>query len=154
MKSSNGSTWSNYPFRFKGRPFPLKLMALGLLVFSILNWMRVGTSISSSHLVVQYASAPLPLYWIITGILWGIIGVVALVSLWLRRTWSLWLIGIGTACFTIWFWLDRAFLQVNPDRWRNWLMNLIINVLILIFNYSTIVYLHPARQRKMEDSLK
>jgi hypothetical protein len=120
-------------------------MAVGLMVFSALCWMRVGQALIDAKLIAQFTLAPLPLYWVITGALWGILGIIALVFLWLRYTWSLWLISISAALFTTWYWVDRAFIQINPGRWSNWLFILILNLLILIFIYSTIAYLHPDR---------
>lgn len=146
VDSMQDKRWFNYPARFPGRPFPLKLLAAGLAVFSILCWMRFSQALAEAKLIAQITAAPLGLYWSISGAVWGMLGMLALIFLWLRQTWSLWLIGIGTCLFTAWFWLDRAFFQSNPDRWSSWLFTLILNVLILIFIYSTIIYLHPDRR--------
>lgn len=137
--------WFTYPARFSGRPFPLKILAVGLAVFSVLCWVRFGQALSEAQLLALITSSPLPLYWSVSGAVWGIMSMIALIFLWLRHTWSLWLIGIGTGLFTAWFWLDRAVFQSNPDRWSNWLFILIANILIIIFIYSTIIYLHPER---------
>ena len=145
VDSTSKNRWVQFPTQFKGRPFPLKLMAVGLIVFSVLCWMRIGQALIDAKLLTQFTLAPLSLYWVITGTLWGILGIVALIFLWLRYTWSLWLIGISAALFTAWYWLDRAFIQNNPGRWSSWLFILILNILILIFIYSTIAYLHPDR---------
>lgn len=145
VKEQNYQLWFGYPSRFHRRPFPLKVLALGLVVFSILGWMRFSQGISEENMLATITAAPLPIYWLITGAIWGLIGIVSAVFLWLRYTWSLWLIGVGTGLFTLWFWLDKALIQSNPDRWSNWLFIAIIFVVALVFIYSTLVYLHPEK---------
>jgi hypothetical protein len=123
----------------------MKLLAFGLLVFSILCWIRLTQAIFDSQIIALYAPVPLTLYWVISGTIWGVFGLITTVSLWMKRTWSLWLIGIGTAFFVAWFWLDRAFVEQNPARWTNWIFTLIVQILISIFIYSTLIYLHPPK---------
>lgn len=138
-------SWFGYPSRFSGRPFPLKVLAIGLVIFSVLGCMRFSQALIEARMLVTITIAPLPAYWLVTGAIWGLIGVISVILLWLRYTWSLWLISVGTGLFTVWFWLDKALVQSNPGRWSNWIFLAILNLVALVFIYSTLIYLHPEK---------
>jgi hypothetical protein len=134
------------PLRIPKRHFLLKLLAIFLLICSILNWTRFFHGFQYSALLQTYGQPVLPLYLMVTGFLWGTISLVCAAFLWLRYTFALWLTAITATLYTLWYWLDRAFLDPSPDRWQGAFLPILLFAVFLGFIYSTILYLLPEKR--------
>ena len=143
------------PLRFPKRSIPLKLLAVLLLIFCGLSWVRFTQGIKYLSLFQEHARSILPVYLMISGSLWGVVSLACVIFLWMKYTFSLWLIAINSALFAVWFWLDRALLGTSPDRWRGVFLPILMFVIFLAFIYSTIFYILPEKmilsERRGED---
>ncbi len=155
MVESSGVYRLIRPLRFPKRSIPLKLLAILLLVFCILSWVRFTQGIKYTPLLRYYAQPILPIYLLISGAVWGIVSLACVIFLWMKYTFSLWLIAMDSAFFTIWYWLDRAMLGTSPDRWRGVFLPILLFVIFLAFIYSTVFYILPEKmilsERRGED---
>jgi hypothetical protein len=111
------------------RPFSVTLLAVGVLMLTVINLARL---IRAAELRVFLAELlPIsPLYFILTGLLWTLVGVVLLWGLWRRRPWTPRLTLLTFLAYSFYFWFDRLFLAASA-RMVNWPFALAINLLLL-----------------------
>jgi hypothetical protein len=134
------------PLRIPKQHILLKLLAIFLLVCSFLGWVRFFQGIRYNALMQTHGQPVLPLYLMVTGLLWIVTSLVCAIFLWLRYTFALWLTAITATLYTLWYWLDRAFLDPSADRWRGVFLPILLFAILLGFIYSTILYLLPERR--------
>jgi len=91
------------------RPIRVTLLAILILIIALFEGVRLGESIYFWKTLIEYGAQPL--YLSVSGGIWLIGGCLLVWGLWQGRRWS-WLGSIvGTIAFTLWYWLDRLFLQ-------------------------------------------
>ena len=122
----------------KKRPTTLKLLCAFVLLFVILNIIRIGGALDQWQVLMAMGPAVLPLYQVISGTIWAVMGLAAIIGLWIRRQWSFWLTCISGMLFTIWYWLERILLAGSPDANSNLLFSAILTCVILIIFYSMV----------------
>ena len=78
-------------------------------------------------------SSPGPLYLAITGGLWGIVALAALLWIVLRRPWYR-LVGISAALFfAITYWIDRLFISTHPGGAGNTPFAILLTLILLAY---------------------
>ena len=102
------------------RPFLVKLLVAIFLLLSILGWVRLEQAIQNAAFIDQYASAGLPVYLGLSGLVWGLIGLPAVWGLWLGREWVAWAAWIAAAIYPILYWLNWLFAVRAPESRENW----------------------------------
>lgn len=117
----------------------LIILSLVTLLLSLLGWVRLIQGVANWRLLGEIGPAVLPFYLALSGFLWGIIGLAAAVGVWLRQRWALILLGCAVTSFTLWYWLDRAFLSANPAANTNWLFGLVLSAGVLVYFGASIL---------------
>jgi hypothetical protein len=124
------------------------LIALVILTlgFSALSWARFGLGLANGRFYNQETGLPLSAYFIASGAVWGIASIAAAIGSWYRKAWALILTGVGAVVLTIWFWVEKLFLIRTPLATTNWLFNVILNMILLVFVISTVLAVYPYRE--------
>ncbi len=110
----------------KKRSAVLIILSLVMLFISVFGWLRFVEGISGWMFLQEIGPAVLPLYLGVSGLIWGITGIVAAFGIWFHQRWALILLACGVGIFTIWYWLDRIILSANPDANSNWIFSLVM----------------------------
>ena len=113
------------------RPFWLSLLAFCLALFSLSGWLRLTESISRWQLLAEAGVRPGPLYLAVTGLLVGILGLVAAIGIWLRKRWAPGFTRILAVLWLGWLWFDRLLVASSPTALANWPFLMGSSVLIL-----------------------
>jgi hypothetical protein len=138
----------------EGRPFCLSILILFVFCFTAWNGLRTGEAIFFWKTFLEYNGHPL--YVLVSGGGWLIIGFFLAWSLWRGKTWSRIALIISTVGYTVWYWFDRLVMQ---EPHANWPFILIINIVfiqLIIFilsSHKTRHYLQKAAyERKPKTS--
>jgi len=132
MKEFQGSPSTN------GRPVTLKILCVAILFFSIFHLLRLIGAINYWSLMLELGPAVLPLYQVLSGLIWFLVGTSAMIGLWFRQVWAFWLTIFAVILFTAWYWLDRVFLAGSVDANINWIFAAVLNSVILVVLFSLI----------------
>ncbi|NIM93114.1 MAG: hypothetical protein GTO18_05315 [Anaerolineales bacterium] len=90
----------------KSRPRSVTWLAVGVLIFSAVFIIRMAVSLTLPDLPLAVPKW----YLTLTGLIWGIAGLVGAYGLYSGRSWAPWYLRIGSLVFVIWYWADRMFL--------------------------------------------
>jgi hypothetical protein len=119
--------------RQPARSFLLVVLVCGYLIYSLTGWLRLSLSIEDWNLLISYGLFPGPLYLAIVGLITGLFGAGAVVSLWFRWTWAPAVTFLGTLAAAAWYWLDRLFFTRSEASWANWPFSVVITIGLLLF---------------------
>jgi hypothetical protein len=108
------SNWEKLPLKSRIRPRIVTWLAFGVLIFSILFLIRLALSLRLPDLPTSIPQWYLPL----TGISWGMVGLITSFGLFLGYSWAPKLLRLGSLCFVGWYWIDR-FVFVRSDYGRS-----------------------------------
>lgn len=98
---------------------PRWVLWLGFALFSLTGWTRMIYAIINWYWLNFVGIRFGPLYQVISGGLWGLVGLAALAWVILRRPWYR-LVGAGAALFiALTYWLDRLVVIISPDSGAN-----------------------------------
>jgi hypothetical protein len=121
-----------------GRTFELWLLALGLLVISLVGWLRLQFVISAWEFLRQTGFEPGPAYQAILGAVWGVGGLACAASLLLRRPWAPTFTRVTVLVLEAWYWIDYLALTRAPDAAQNWPYMLVLSVLGAAFAFGVL----------------
>jgi hypothetical protein len=133
---------------------PLGVIVVGMIIiwFSLWNGLRMGMAIFFLNTLEKYHANPF--YLFASGVLWMIMGLFLIWTLWQRKTWSR-LATIEVAVgYTTWYWLDRLILR---EPHSNWPFSLTTNFILLsliffsLFTRKTRQYFTRKHERKSEN---
>lgn len=96
---------------FSQRPFSVTLLLWMVLSLSAWGAIRFFAALRWWDVLYEFSASLSPLYLLVTGIFWGIAGVVLLWSLWSGKTWSR---ATMIAAVLLWlteYWIERLFFQ-------------------------------------------
>ena len=130
---------------------PFRVTLLLWLVFSLTVWntLRAWTSLAWRDVLIEYSTQPVSAIITISGVIWQIVGILLLWSIWQNKAWATRLLLRAAAGYTVWYWSERLFFQ-NPHP--NWLFAVIVNLAILIFIlFTTKSLAREAYERKIEN---
>ena len=119
--------------RQPGRSFLWLVLVLSFLLFSLTGWLRLYLSIFDWQLLISLGLFPSPLYLAIYGMVIGLFGVVAAVSLWLGQPWAPRFAWTGVLTAAAWYWLDRLLFTQSASSWTNWPFSAGMTVACLLF---------------------
>jgi hypothetical protein len=117
-----------------------------LFYFSFLNWLRMIDTILEWDFLMELGLAPLPLYYVISGAVWGLAGLVAAVGLWMRQHWCLPLTAILVVIYSIWYWLERLFLTGSVFSMTNWPFTLGLTLLLLFAFLGSLYVIYRTKE--------
>lgn len=126
------------------RPFWLKLLTFGLLILSMLGWMRFFESLNRWQEFIDAGMQPGPWYTAVSGFLTGGLALAAAVGVWRRARWAPAFTRIFVILWLVWLWFDRVFTADSPGALANWPFLAGVSVLILA---GVFIALHRGRDR-------
>lgn len=119
------------------KPASIKLLLWMFYIFLLWNIVRVWVSIINLRLMVDYATPPGMVFITGSGFFWVLcgLGVIILIRCRYPRS-GLVMFGFAIA-YTIWWWVDRLFLQTKVES--NWVFHLGLTCILLII-YFVLIY--------------
>jgi hypothetical protein len=112
----------------------------GLLYLSLAGWSRMILALTDYDLLRELQVQPDPLYLVVGGAVWGLLGLAAAVLLFVRRRWARWSVFAISVFFALSYWLDRILLVRAPQAQANWLFALMFTLALLAFS-GCVLYL-------------
>jgi uncharacterized membrane protein (DUF2068 family) len=109
------------------RPVLLTLFSLLFLGIGFWNGLRIVNGIGYSSVFQEYQVDVQPIYLILTGALWLVVGLIACWGLWKVKSWAWYLSIISIVCYDSWYWFDRLVIQTPHS---NWLFALAVTIII------------------------
>lgn len=120
---------------FMERPASVTLLALLVLTVTAWNAVRLGAAISSWQVLIEYGAKPL--YLVLSGAFWQIIGITVFIGLWWGKVWARKAAFLAAAGYAAWYWFDRLILQTPR---ANWPFALAVTFVLLVFTFATLFY--------------
>lgn len=108
-------------------------LALIFLYLTILGCLRLQQALLDWDLLVKYGTTPGPLYPAISGALWGLMGLAAVVLLYLRQNWARRIVFGLALTFAATYWLDFLLLSRGAEEMVNWPFALALTLLGLAY---------------------
>jgi len=109
------------------------VLYLGFAFFGLSGWVRMGYAIQNWYWLIFSGIQPGPLYMIVSGALWGLVGFAALAWMIFRRQWYR-LVGLGAALFFAFtYWIDRLFIATGPGSSSNTPFAALMTILLLVY---------------------
>ncbi|OGN75894.1 MAG: hypothetical protein A2X25_01765 [Chloroflexi bacterium GWB2_49_20] len=106
------------------------MLALTVLIFTILNGLRLYEIILHWDILKKYNSHPGPEYMSILSLIWFLIGFTLIIGLLKGYSRSFLLTSLAVFFYTIWFWIDQLFLQNSQI---SYLIPLVVSVFMILF---------------------
>lgn len=120
----------NSPDRMR-RPFLLKVLIWGFVIWSLLGWLRFGRGIGDRALIFELLSPAVLGYLLFSGLVWGAGGMIMVWGLLRRASWSPVLIWIAGALFPVLYWFERLVLWKDVAARANWPFMLVLTLVWL-----------------------
>lgn len=116
------------------RPFLLRLVSWTFIFIILMAWLRFFGAIANSSFITSLGMKPeLPIYLMLCGFIWGLIGLPAVWGLWRRRPWAPKAVWATAIFYALSYWLERIFLWENNQNWLFMLSVTIIWLLIIVW---------------------
>jgi hypothetical protein len=125
------------------RPFLLWLISLIFLAAAFIELLQTIRTVSSWNILMAVQYQPGPFVLLFSSEFFFLIFLVCAVILWARLSWAPAFAGAGTILFSIWFWLYRLVLSIDPQPMSNQVFNIIVFVLILGLILASLWMLRP-----------
>jgi hypothetical protein len=95
------------------RPGCVTILALGVLIITIINLLRLVLSITNWDFLKSWPGVS-PLYMVTTGLIWTLIGSFLFFGLWTGKKWAPKLMQAVALSYALYYWLDHVFLEDHP----------------------------------------
>lgn len=132
------------------RPFLLWLVCFVFLFAALMELLQAVSAVSSWNILVAVQYQPGPLYSLFFGAFFFLSFLASALLLWFRSTWAVGFAGTASVLFSVWFWLDRFVVAVNPQPFSNQVFYLIVYFFILALMLASLWVLKP-HMRASED---
>jgi glucose dehydrogenase len=119
---------------FSQRPFSVTLLLWMVLSLSAWGAIRSFAALRWWDVLYEFNASLGPLYLLITGVLWGVVGVFLLWSIWSGKAWSRIEIIISMLLWLAEYWVERLFFQ-SPRV--NLPFALILSALLLAVTFAS-----------------
>ncbi|MBN1669361.1 MAG: hypothetical protein JW862_19890 [Anaerolineales bacterium] len=120
------------------RPERLEFLALLVLVFALLNLLRVIETVQEWQLLENLPLSVSPLYLLLSGAIWALVGFILAAGIWWgwRPAW----LGTQVAClaYGVYYWLDRWLLAEPNVLAVRWPFMLLLTILFLLFAFASL----------------
>jgi hypothetical protein len=114
-------------------------MQVIFLALSLLGWVRLGQGLAGWSLQVELLGRPLAGYLVLSGLLWGLLGLLVAGLLWRRSEMAIPAAWAGSIVYPLAYWLERFLLVRSPEEWTNWPFMLGATLLWLLLAGWTLV---------------
>ena len=118
---------------FSQRPFSVTLLLWMVLSLSAWGAIRFFAALRWWDVLYEFSASLSPLYLLVTGIFWGIAGVVLLWSLWNGKTWSRVAMIAAVLLWLTEYWIERLFFQLPRE---NLPFAVVLSVLLLAVTFA------------------
>ena len=112
------------------RPFGVTLLSITVLLTSILYFSRFYEAVRDWDFMVMLLPFS-PLYLVLSGLIWGLIGLSLFWGLWRGLFWAPRFTIAGLLAFLLYFWMDRLLMPAYPGRNSNGLFWLGVSIFLL-----------------------
>jgi hypothetical protein len=114
------------------RPWLVFIQSVAILLFTGVSWLRFGLAVSLFGFLNGLPLAVSPIYQIVSGLVWGVAGL--MVSLWLwkghRKAPTAFRILVVT--FALYYWVDQLLVMTSEIRQTNWLFSAVITIMLVL----------------------
>jgi hypothetical protein len=117
------------------RPFSVTILAMVVLIFTTLNFLRVFSAIRNWKFLATLPVGIPFAYLAATGLIWTIVGISLAVGLFFGRRWSLRLAKVTWVIYTVYYWLDRLLMAESGAIWVRWPFALGLTAALWIFTF-------------------
>ena len=115
------------------RPLGVTLLAVGVLIFSVLNLARLAVTLQDWQFWQEWLPIP-AIYLAISGGVWFITWTPLAWGIWIGKAWAGRLTPVAALSYSIYTWLDRLLLKAGADN-PNTIFAAGLTVLLLLFTY-------------------
>ena len=112
----------------------VSIITLFVLCFTLWYAVRIYSSINNWQVLLEFGTGPA--YILVTGLLWFSAGLCLLGLLWKRHPFTIRAGLVLAGLYTVWYWVDRLYIQVSPAP--NVVFSAILSTVLLII-YSFIL---------------
>jgi len=116
--------------RKSSRPFSVTLLSDLVLILSVYQLARGGWAFAQFD-YLQSLLPFSPVYLVISGLFWGLTGLILFWWFWQGMRAGRWLLIGYSGLFSLYYWLDRALMPGYPGRNMNWLYVAVVNIFML-----------------------
>jgi hypothetical protein len=95
------------------RPGVVTILALGVLIITILNLLRLVLSITNWEFLKSWPGVS-PWYMVLTGLVWSLTGSLLFWGLWTAKKWAPKLMEAVSLTYALYYWLDHILLMKHP----------------------------------------
>jgi len=128
-----------------------------VLIVAVMNLVRLGAALAGWKTLEMLLPIS-PAYQAVTGLAWGVLGLLAAWRLWQGQAWARWF-GLGfIVSFSFYYWVDRLFLPSYPGRNSNWLFSAGMNLLFIFLSIWILArpkakrFFEATYERRLKDS--
>ena len=138
------------------RPASVTFLAVLVLTIGGLNLIRVAQTLLQWSFLEELLPIS-PAYFALTGLIWGLLGLVLIWGLWRGETWVPKLLRVSSLIYVIYIWVDRLLVRHPSSRSVNELFSalLTVSVLVIIFlilsRRNVKVYFGEAYEQRSEN---
>lgn len=97
---------------FSQRPFSVTLLLWMVLSLSAWGVIRSFAALRWWDVLYEFEASLSPLYLLVTGVAWGILGIVVLLGIWNGKAWSRMAIIVAVLVWLAEYWIERLFFQL------------------------------------------
>ncbi len=102
------------------RPWILFITVIVFTLFTAAEWVRFVESIRLWSYLSSLNAAVSPHYQAVTGFVWGVCGLAAVVGLWGGKPWARRAARILAVTYAGYYWIDQVFIGKSEIRTTNW----------------------------------
>jgi hypothetical protein len=113
------------------RPWIITYLSILVFLFGFFHLLRFFQTLFQWAILDDLPLSISPLYLVITGVVWGLSGLVLGWSLWTGRSWAQNFCLIHSLVYAAYFWIDLIWIAEPSTIQTRWLFNLIITLLAL-----------------------
>ncbi len=139
------------------RPLSVSLLCGVVLIVAVMNLVRLAQSLASWKFLETLLPVS-PAYLAVTGLVWGLLGLLAAWRLWQGQAWARWFGLAFIISFSVYYWVDRLFLPGYPGRNSNWLFSAGMNLLLIAISVWILArsmakrFFEATDERRLKDS--
>jgi hypothetical protein len=128
------------------RPFLLWLICILFVFGAFIELLKAIQAIRSWNILIAVQYQPGPVYPLFYGTLFFLLFLTAGILLWLRVNWAYGFGANAALLFSVWYWLDKFVIAVNPQPFSSEVFNFIVFIIILGLVLASLWVLKPMRE--------
>mgnify|MGYP006971720751 CR=1 FL=1 len=126
------------------RPFPVTLLAWGVLILTMFNAVRFGSAVAQWDRIVSFMERPGPIYIAVSGLIWALGWLIVFLGLWFGSRWARQITLSMAILYSIYYWIDQLIYQSEVAR-KN--LSFSLSVTIFFLTSTAIILLLPGSRK-------